>query len=284
MIAMSAAGSSDPDGDALTYGWDFGDGGSATGVSTSHAYATAGQYDVAVTVSDGSLSASAHTTADARLGFLARAFSDHNKIMLKTGKPRETFYLEPLGSSFPLNAVDLSSLKMTGPDGLGSVPYITPIDGSVIVGTDNDRNYVAEIAMDYSKDDLRSLFTNLDKDMQATFVLSADILGGGSVQATVGMLVQPERKLVARIQPNPMNPVATVRVNLEQSERLTIRFYDMNGRLVRTLLEGVDTPAGVHDILFDGHGVNGQTLPTGQYFYRAETPTAKTSGTVMILK
>ena len=175
-------------------------------------------------------------------------------------------------------------VQLTGPDGLGSVPFITPIDGSVVVGTDSDRNHVAEIAMDFSKDDLRSLFTNLDKDMQATFTLSANILGGGSVRATVGMLVQPERKLVARIQPNPMNPVATVRVNLEQAERLTIRFYDMNGRLVRTLLEGVDTPAGVHDILFDGHGMNGQTLATGQYYYRASTPTAKTSGSVMILK
>src|SRR6185295_6937304 len=204
--------------------------------------------------------------------------------MLKTGKPRETFYLEPLGSSFQLSSVDLSSLQLSGPEGMGSVPYITPLDGSVIVGTDNDRNSVAEIAMDFGKDDLRSLFTNLENDMQTTFTLSANMLGGGSVRATVGMMVQPERKLVARIQPNPMNPVATVRVNLEVPERLTIRFYDMNGRLVRTLLEGVDTPAGVHDILFDGHGVSGQTLPTGQYFYRAETPTARTTGTVMILK
>src|SRR6185436_4729644 len=124
-----------------------------------------------------------------------------------------------------------------------------------------------------------SLFDYLDRDMQATMVVTAGMLGGGSVRATLGWSVEPERKLVARIHPNPMNPVATVRVNLETAEKLTIRFYDMNGRLVRTLLEGVDTPAGVHDILFDGHGVSGQTLPTGQYFYRAETPTAKTSGT-----
>jgi flagellar hook assembly protein FlgD len=50
------------------------------------------------------------------------------------------------------------------------------------------------------------------------------------------------------------------------------------------VLEGVDTPAGVHDILFDGKGMDGRTLPSGQYFYRASTPTAKTAGTVMILK
>ena len=138
--------------------------------------------------------------------------------------------------------------------------------------------------MDFAKDDLRSLFTNLDKDMDATMVLTAGMLGGGSVRAVLGWSVQPERKLVARIQPNPMNPVATIRVNLETPERLSIRFYDMNGRLVRTVLDAVDTPAGVHDILFDGTGTDGRTLPTGQYFYRADTPSARTTGTVMILK
>ena len=91
-------------------------------------------------------------------------------------------------------------------------------------------------------------------------------------------------RLVTRIQPNPMNPQTTVRVNLQTAERLSIRFYDLNGRLVRTMLDGVDTPAGVHDYAFDGRGANGQPLPTGQYFYRAETPTARNAGTVMILK
>jgi len=138
--------------------------------------------------------------------------------------------------------------------------------------------------MDFAKEDLRSLFANLAGDIEATVVVKADLFGGGSVQATVGLTVQPERKLVARMMPNPMNPETTVRVNLETPERLSIRFYDLAGRLVRTLLEGVDTPAGVHDYKFDGRGTDGQTLPTGQYFYRAETPTAKTAGTVMILK
>lgn len=51
-IAMSAAASSDPDGDALTYRWEFGDGASATGVTTSHAYAAAGQYTIRLIATD----------------------------------------------------------------------------------------------------------------------------------------------------------------------------------------------------------------------------------------
>ena len=50
--AFDASGSSDPDGSVVSYGWDFGDGGSATGVSALHAYVASGSYAVSLTVSD----------------------------------------------------------------------------------------------------------------------------------------------------------------------------------------------------------------------------------------
>jgi hypothetical protein len=283
-MAMSAAGSSDPDGDALTYAWSFGDGGSGSGVEVTHAYSAAGHYAVMVNVSDGTLSAADTTSADVRSAFLARAFTDHSTIRLNTGKPTNSVFLEAVGGSFPISSVDVSSLKLYAPEGLGTVPFITPVPGSVTVGQDFDRNGAAEVAMDFAKDDLRSLFANLNNDMLATMVVTADLLGGGSVHATLGWTVMPEKKLVVRAQPNPMNPETTIRVHLETAERLSIRLFDLRGRLVRTMFEGVDTPAGVHDYKFDGKSSSGLTLPSGQYFYRAETPTAKSSGALIILK
>ena len=52
-VTFSAAGSSDPDGDSLTFEWDFGDGNTGTGLTTSHAYAQPGEF-VAITVVDSS--------------------------------------------------------------------------------------------------------------------------------------------------------------------------------------------------------------------------------------
>src|SRR5439155_25990473 len=51
-VAFSGAGSSDPDGTIATYAWVFGDLGSASGVSVSHAYTAAGTFIVTLTVTD----------------------------------------------------------------------------------------------------------------------------------------------------------------------------------------------------------------------------------------
>lgn len=56
--AFDAAGSSDPDGDVLTFAWSFGDGAKATGMKVSHAYAAPGTYLVVLSASDGRLSSS----------------------------------------------------------------------------------------------------------------------------------------------------------------------------------------------------------------------------------
>ena len=52
-VFFNGSGSTDPDGDPLTYAWDFGDGVTDTGVGPVHKYLDNGTYTVKLTVDDG---------------------------------------------------------------------------------------------------------------------------------------------------------------------------------------------------------------------------------------
>ncbi|MEU4770194.1 PQQ-dependent sugar dehydrogenase [Actinosynnema sp. NPDC023794] len=51
-VAFSSTGSSDPEGGALTYAWNFGDGTSSTAANPSHTYTANGRYTATLTVTD----------------------------------------------------------------------------------------------------------------------------------------------------------------------------------------------------------------------------------------
>lgn len=62
-IAFNGEASSDPNGDVLTFTWDFGDGAIGSGAASTHAFSAVGTYTVSLTVDDGQSSHSASTTA-----------------------------------------------------------------------------------------------------------------------------------------------------------------------------------------------------------------------------
>lgn len=51
-VKFSSSGTSDPDGDAISYNWDFGDGGKSTEANPAHTYSANGTYTATLTARD----------------------------------------------------------------------------------------------------------------------------------------------------------------------------------------------------------------------------------------
>ncbi len=62
LVSFSSAGSFDPEGQPLSYNWNFGDGQSSVEANPQHTYAQSGSYQAVLTVSDGTYSVSSSAT------------------------------------------------------------------------------------------------------------------------------------------------------------------------------------------------------------------------------
>jgi hypothetical protein len=78
--------------------------------------------------------------------------------------------------------------------------------------------------------------------------------------------------------PNPFNPSTTIRYELAKASRLTLRVYDLVGRLVATLVDG-EKPAGSYQV-----ELNAGALPTGVYFYRMQTQSFTTTKKLVVMR
>lgn len=67
--------------------------------------------------------------------------------------------------------------------------------------------------------------------------------------------------------PNPFNPSTTIRYTLQRRAEVRISVYNILGKKVCTLVDGVK-PAGEHSIIWDGKDSDGKEVASGIYLYR----------------
>ena len=71
--------------------------------------------------------------------------------------------------------------------------------------------------------------------------------------------------------PNPFNPVTSIRYDVPaEGGRVLLEVFDVNGRLVRTLVDKHNTE-GTHHVSWRGDDESGQRVPSGIYFYKLST-------------
>ncbi len=81
--------------------------------------------------------------------------------------------------------------------------------------------------------------------------------------------------------PNPTRDVSTLRFSLPSAETATLQVYDLNGALVRTLVNGA-RPAGSQSVVWDGRNNAGERVGSGVYLYRLKAGDAAPGGKVVI--
>lgn len=99
-VAFSSAGTTDQDGDALTYSWDFGDGATSTAADPTHKYKKNGTYTATVTAKD--------TTG--------RTGSASVRVVVGNTAPKVTLELPQDGQLFSFGDAVPFKVKVTDPE------------------------------------------------------------------------------------------------------------------------------------------------------------------------
>jgi flagellar hook assembly protein FlgD len=74
--------------------------------------------------------------------------------------------------------------------------------------------------------------------------------------------------------PNPFNPATQIHYTVGHESPVTLVIYDVQGRLVRTLVRATQ-PGGRYHAVWDGRNERGTHVPSGIYVYRLTTGSVK---------
>ena len=89
-----------------------------------------------------------------------------------------------------------------------------------------------------------------------------------TVTAATDVTVSPAGGFfLGKAVPNPFGGSTAIRFGLDRAGEHELAVYDVQGRLVRTLSQGVRA-AGAHTARWDGTDSQGTKVPAGVYFYR----------------
>ncbi|MGE5178046.1 MAG: FG-GAP-like repeat-containing protein [Bacteroidota bacterium] len=216
----------------------------------------------------------------------ARAFvrGGHRAVAIAPSTGTLSIFLEPLSESYRNDQLRPASLRLTS-TGTGSVESIDAISGKALVLGDADHNDVPDVAVEFAAEDLARLFQNVTRLTTVHATVRGLLLDGRALCAAVDLdVVGTGPALVATIAPNPLNPQGTISFTTTRSGPLSVRLYDLMGRLVKTLCDSREAAPGLHRFTFDGTTDSGSRLASGAYFFKIEALEGTRTGRLVLLR
>lgn len=173
-VAFSSAGSSDPDGDAITYAWDFGDGGTSTGASPSHTYTASGTYTARLTVRDAGGKTSAATVT----------------VVVGNTRPKVVISAPPSGGFIDFGDSVGYSVNVTDPeDGTIDCAKVT-----VVTALGHDQHSHDTGQYTGCSGTVVTTASGHDAASNVYYVLSADYTDKGGLKGSADSMLQPKHK------------------------------------------------------------------------------------------
>ncbi|MFC4536449.1 ThuA domain-containing protein [Sphaerisporangium dianthi] len=173
-VTFSSTGSSDPDGDAITYAWDFGDGGTSTSASPSHTYTANGTYNARLTVRD----------TGGKTGTITVA------VVVGNTRPTVTFGAPAEGGFINFGDTVAYTVNVTDPeDGTVDCSRVTVITA---LGHDSHSHDTGQF--NGCSGTLTTTASGHDEASNVYYVLIAEYTDASGLKTSTGITLQPKHK------------------------------------------------------------------------------------------
>ena len=93
----------------------------------------------------------------------------------------------------------------------------------------------------------------------------------GDCQELSNDILSPVSFELSQNYPNPFNPETTISFSIPNISEISLTIYDINGRVVDVITEGIYSP-GVYSFIWNGMNLSGELVPSGVYLYKLVTP------------
>ncbi len=121
-----------------------------------------------------------------------------------------------------------------------------------------------------------------------SFEVTPNSLENALLTVNLDGIGKPKGNLLLQNYPNPFNPETWIPYQLSNAGPVSISIYDATGGLVRTLSIGYQSEGFYHNrgraAYWDGKNTLGESVASGIYFYKIETPSFQQTRQLVILK
>jgi hypothetical protein len=109
-------------------------------------------------------------------------------------------------------------------------------------------------------------------------------MDGFVVAIDENVIITPDDYALEANYPNPFSDETTIGFELPLDKQISVKVYDVTGRLVSTLVNDERYPKGKHTVTWDGRTSNGGAVASGTYFYTLEYGNFRKSRQMVLVK